>query len=98
MNQVITIAALIVFAAQLIFVVNFFYSIWKGRELKVQNPWGATTLEWTTPIKNIHGNWPDKIPTVHRWCYDYSKDEDSDIDYIPQVVPLAEGEKTDGAH
>ena len=95
MNQVITIAAIVVFAAQLVFVVNFFYSIWKGRALKVQNPWGATTLEWTTPIKNIHGNWPGKIPTVHRWSYDYSKEEGSEVDYIPQVVPLAEGEKTD---
>ncbi len=98
MNQVITIAAIIVFAAQLVFVVNFFYSIWKGRQLKVQNPWGATTLEWTTPVEPIHGNWPGKIPTVHRWSYDYSKEEDSELDYIPQVVPLEEGEKTDGAH
>jgi cytochrome c oxidase subunit 1 len=46
----ITIVSIIVFAMQLMFVFNFFYSIFKGRKVTTQNPWGAIHLEWTTPI------------------------------------------------
>ncbi|MCR9286679.1 MAG: cbb3-type cytochrome c oxidase subunit I [Bacteroidetes bacterium] len=88
-NKFITVAAIIVFALQVLFVINFFYSIWKGRKMTTKNPWGATTLEWTTPIKTGHGNWPGKIPTVQRWAYDYGKDG---REFIPQIEPLAEGE------
>jgi len=92
LNAFITVAAIIVFGLQILFVVNFFYSIWKGKKMEVKNPYGATTLEWTTPINAGHGNWPGKLPTVHRWAYDYSKDKTSDEDFISQVQPLAEGE------
>jgi len=92
MNKFITIAAIIVFAVQLLFVINFFYSIWNGKKMKTKNPWDATTLEWTTPIEPIHGNWPGKIPSVHRWAYDYNKDE---REFVPQYVPLEEGEVGD---
>lgn len=69
-----SVVAIIVFLAQLIFVVNFFYSIFKGRKVegKYANPWGANTLEWTAPVERIHGNWDGDIPAVHRWPYDYS--------------------------
>ena len=92
MNQFITIAAILVFFVQLVFVINFFYSIWKGKKMTTKNPWEATTLEWTTPIEPIHGNWPGNLPTVHRWAYDYNKDE---REYVPQIVPLEEGEVGD---
>lgn len=91
MNQFITIAAILAFALQVLFVINFFYSIWYGKKMKSRNPWGATTLEWTTPIIAGHGNWPGKIPSVHRWAYDYGKDGK---EYIPQYVPLQEGEES----
>ena len=58
-----------------------------------KNPWEANTLEWTTPIKTGHGNWPDRIPTVQRWPYDYAKNGE---DFIPQYVPLKEGEHDHG--
>ena len=89
MNKFITIAAILVFAVQLLFVLNFFYSIWKGKKMTTKNPYKANTLEWTTPIEPIHGNWPGKLPVVHRWAYDYAK---NGKDYIPQVVPLGEDE------
>jgi cytochrome c oxidase subunit 1 len=73
-EQVHHIVAMIVFAIQLLFMFNFFYSIFKGRRVVTQNPWGATTLEWTTPIRPGHGNWVGEIPEVHRWAYDYGKD------------------------
>jgi len=89
----ITVAAIITFFVQLLFVVNFFYSIWKGRKQKVRNPYGATTLEWTTPIIAGHGNWPGKIPTVQRWAYDYGKDG---REFVSQIIPLEEGEHDGG--
>jgi cytochrome c oxidase subunit 1 len=73
--------------AQAIFAVNFFYSIFKGKRAS-QNPWNSTTLEWTTPIEGIHGNWPGEIPAVYRWPYDYSK-PGSSVDFIPQNVPYS---------
>jgi len=94
MNKFITVAAILTFGFQVLFVINFFYSIWKGKLMTEQNPYKATTLEWTTPINPGHGNWPGKIPAVQRWPYDYGKDGE---DFIPQVVPLKEGEH-DGGH
>ena len=85
LNKMITIVAVVVFAVQLMFIFNFFYSIWKGRKVRSTNPWGATTLEWTTPIKPGHGNWVGEIPEVHRWAYDYSKDG---RDFVPQTEPV----------
>ena len=95
MNKFITVAAIITFSLQILFVINFFYSIWKGKKMTTRNPWGATTLEWTTPINTGHGNWPGKIPAVTRWAYDYGKDGK---EFITQIEPLTEGEKTDGEH
>ncbi|HMS29618.1 MAG TPA: cbb3-type cytochrome c oxidase subunit I [Saprospiraceae bacterium] len=94
MNRFITIAAILTFFVQLVFVVNFFWSIFKGRKVTTQNPWGSNSLEWTTPIKPGHGNWPGKIPTVTRWAYDYGKDG---VEFTPQHIPLKEGEK-DSSH
>ena len=91
LNQFISFVAIIVFAAQLLFVFNFFYSIFKGRKVTTLNPWGAASLEWTTPIRPGHGNWPGEIPEVHRWAYDYGKDG---REFIPQTEPIGEHEST----
>lgn len=91
LNEFITIVSIVSFALQLLFVFNFFHSIWKGRKLQTKNPWDSTTLEWTTPINPGHGNWPGDIPEVHRWAYDYGKDG---VDFIPQTVPVGEHEST----
>jgi|TARA_B110000037_G_scaffold43530_1_gene53572 cytochrome c oxidase subunit 1 len=90
-NIVITIFALVGGAAQIIFLSNFFFSIYKGKKA-VQNPWKANTLEWTTPVEHIHGNWPGEIPTVHRWPYDYSKPGQEE-DWVAQNIPLKDGEE-----
>lgn len=89
LNRFITIVAMIVFAVQLLFVFNFFYSIFKGRRVTSRNPWGSNTLEWTTPIRPGHGNWPGEIPEVHRWAYDYGKDG---REFIPQTEPVGANE------
>ena len=90
-NIIITMFALVGGAAQLIFLGNFFWSIYKGKRA-TQNPWKSNTLEWTTPIEHIHGNWPGEIPEVKRWPYDYSK-PGYEEDWVCQTVPLMEGEE-----
>jgi len=90
-NQLITTFAIVGGLIQFIFVFNFFYSIFKGTKA-TKNPWESNTLEWTTPIERMHGNWPGEIPTVHRWPYDYSK-PGAEKDFIPQTEPLKEGEE-----
>ena len=72
---------------------NFFYSIFRGRKSE-QNPWRSNTLEWTTPMAHTHGNWPGALPVVTRWAYDYSKPGKPE-DFVPQTVPLEEGEEDD---
>ena len=93
LNRFISTVAMIVFATQILFLINFFYSIFKGRKVTVLNPWESNTLEWTTPIRPGHGNWPGEIPEVHRWPYDYGKDGH---DFIPQTTPVGEDES--GTH
>nr|WP_294776754.1 cbb3-type cytochrome c oxidase subunit I [uncultured Flavobacterium sp.] len=90
-NVIITTFALIGGAFQLVFLYNFFSSIFYGKRT-VQNPWKSNTLEWTAPIEHIHGNWPGAIPEVHRWPYDYSKPGHDD-DFVPQNVPMKPGEE-----
>jgi cytochrome c oxidase subunit 1 len=89
LNKFISLVSMIVFMVQLLFLFNFFYSIFKGRKLTNQNPWDATTLEWTAPIHPGHGNWVGEIPEVHRWPYDYGKDG---VDFIAQTTPVGADE------
>jgi cytochrome c oxidase subunit 1 len=95
-NELVTVMAIIGGIAQLIFLFNFCYSVFKGRRAE-QNPWHSNTLEWTAPVEHLHGNWPGAIPTVHRWPYDYSK-PGADEDYIMQTVPHSETPKSNLPH
>ena len=90
-NVLITMFAIIGAIFQIAFFWNFFYSMFYGKKAP-QNPWKSTTLEWTTPVEHIHGNWPGEIPEVHRWAYDYNK-PGHDEDFVPQTVPMKDGEQ-----
>jgi len=86
LNAFITIVALIVGAAQLVFVFNLVWSLRRGRPAG-GNPWGATTLEWQTPqTPPGHGNWGKTLPVVYRWAYDYSVPGAAQ-DFLPQNQP-----------
>ena len=89
-NVVITVFALLAGAAQLVFLYNFIHSMFFGKKAE-QNPWRSNTMEWTAPVEHIHGNWPGKIPHVHRWAYDYSK-PGQDEDFVLQTTPIQKGE------
>ncbi|NTH16415.1 cytochrome c oxidase subunit I [Agrobacterium rhizogenes] len=95
LNMFITVAALIVGAAQILFLFNLAWSLRWGKQAG-GNPWRATTLEWQTPqTPPVHGNWGKELPIVYRWPYDYSV-PGADQDFLPQNQP-ASGEPSERA-
>jgi cytochrome c oxidase subunit I len=86
LNEFITVAALIVGFAQVVFIFNLVWSLFKGKRAE-RNPWRATTLEWQTPqVPPGHGNWGKELPVVYRWAYDYSVPGAAQ-DFLPQNLP-----------
>jgi cytochrome c oxidase subunit 1 len=85
-NEVMSIFAWLLAIAQIPFIINFFFSIRRGKEV-AENTWEATTLEWsaapTPPIG--HGNFVT-VPTVYRGPYEYSV-PGAERDYLPQNQP-----------
>ncbi len=89
LNAFITIAALIVGFAQIVFIYNIITSAIRGEKAE-KNPWKANSLEWQTPeMPPKHGNFGKELPVVYRWAYDFSV-PGADKDYIPQDVPPSE--------
>lgn len=90
MNAVITVIALIVATAQLIFVGNIIWSVFRGKPAG-SNPWRAASLEWQTPdTPPTHGNWGPHLPVVYRGAYAYSVPNAAE-DFIPQNAPPEAG-------
>jgi cytochrome c oxidase subunit 1 len=79
----ITIAAFITIGAQLLFLFNIFWSLKFGKEAKEENPWHATTLEWSIPSPPPHDNFGGLEPIVYHGPYEFSVPGAAD-DYIPQ--------------
>ena len=79
----ISIAAFITISAQFLFLFNFFWSLKAGKEAKEENPWHATTLEWSIPSPPPHDNFGGIEPVVYHGPYEFSVPGAAD-DYIPQ--------------
>ncbi|HXG63985.1 MAG TPA: cbb3-type cytochrome c oxidase subunit I [Blastocatellia bacterium] len=84
-NKFISIAAFVTIGAQLIFLFNLFWSMWKGQKA-TENPWEATTLEWTIPSPPPHDNFGGVEPVVYRGPYEFSV-PGADKDYLMQNEP-----------
>jgi cytochrome c oxidase subunit 1 len=74
-------AAVLLGAVQVVFIVNVIWSLRRGERTQ-ENPWHATTLEWTTASPPPHGNFTTP-PHVHRGPYDYSL-PGAIADFVPQ--------------
>ena len=85
-NVFITVAAILLLLSQILFVINFFWSLLWGK-IAERNPWQANTLEWTALSPPPHGNF-ERVPIVYRSPYEYSS-PDSAEDWLPQDQPLA---------
>ena len=95
LNAMISVVALIVGAAQLVFLFNLVWSAYNGKKSE-RNPWRATTLEWQTPeYPPGHGNWGPAQPVVYRWAYAYSV-PGADQDFVPQNLPPDQVSTGDG--
>jgi cytochrome c oxidase subunit I len=85
LHQFMTWAAIITIAAQFIFVINLFWSMFKGPKAS-DNPWEATTLEWTTTTPPPHDNFGGVTPVVNHGAYEYGV-PGAPRDYIMQNDP-----------
>jgi cytochrome c oxidase subunit 1 len=85
LNTFITYAAIVTVSAQFIFVVNLFWSMLKGPKAS-DNPWEATTLEWTTATPPPHDNFGGHTPVVNHGPYEYSV-PGAPRDYVMQTDP-----------
>ena len=81
LNRFISIAAFLLFASQLLFIVNFIGSWFRGRKAE-RNPWDDTGLEWTTPSPPPHGNWA-VVPRVYHPPYEFGSGLTAE-DFLPQ--------------
>jgi cytochrome c oxidase subunit 1 len=83
-RQFATISLVVMLLAQVLFFVNFVWSLLRGKKAE-DNPYRANTLEWTVPSPPPHGNFAE-LPTVYRGPYEYSH-PDRKLDYWPQNEP-----------
>ena len=86
MNAFMTICAFILGFSTLIFLFNFFWSMFKGKKADI-NPWHSNTLEWTVAYPVPHGNFTE-MPHGFRGAYEYgAPDAPEGMDYYPQNMP-----------
>ena len=95
-NEFITLSAFALGITQMIFMYNFVYSVFFGPKAP-DNPWEASTLEWTIPNPVPHDNFKE-IPTVYRGPHEYSSPETLPGDWLPQSAPPKAGAATGGSH
>ena len=89
-NLPISIAAWTMGLAQIPFIINFFWSMKRGEKTD-DNPWEATTLEWTAPSPPPHGNFTI-TPVAHRGPYEYSL-PGRERDFTMQNEPIRESDR-----
>src|SRR6202166_1119351 len=82
-HKFITIAALLTGAAQFIFLFNLIWSRFKG-PIASENPWEATSLEWSTTSPPPFDNFGGRHMVVYKDPYDYSV-EGASSDFIMQT-------------
>ena len=80
-----TYAAFVTIGVQLVFLFNLFWSMFKGPKAS-DNPWEATTLEWTTATPPPHDNFGGHTPVVYHGPYEYGVPGAAQ-DYIMQNDP-----------
>ena len=86
LNQVMSWSSWVLGLFQIVFFINFWYSLFKGKKVENDNPWDATTLEWQTPTPPGHGNFAT-VPIVYREPYEYSV-PGVEQGYLPQNQKL----------
>ena len=86
LQHFITGAAIVTIAGQFIFLFNLFWSMKRGEKAS-DNPWEATTLEWTTATPPPHDNFGGITPVVYNGPYEYSV-PGAPRDFVMQSDPV----------
>ena len=81
----VSISAIITVLVQFLFYFNVIWSVFKGKKAD-DNPWEATTLEWTTATPPPHDNFAGVLPTVYRGPYEFAV-PGAPNDYLMQTDP-----------
>jgi cytochrome c oxidase subunit I len=84
-HRFITVAAIATGVAQLIFLYNLIHSRFWGKPA-TDNPWEATSLEWSTTSPPPFDNFGGTLPVVYHDPYQYGI-EGSTGDYVMQTDP-----------
>jgi cytochrome c oxidase subunit 1 len=79
----ITFAILLTVAAQVLFLFNFLWSLFRGKKAEECNPWRATTLEWTLSSPPPADDFGVRDPVVYRGAYEFSVPDVAE-DFVPQ--------------
>ena len=79
----ITFAMLLTVFAQGLFLVNFLWSLFRGKRVIESNPWCATTLEWSVASPTPDDDFGAREPVVYRGAYEFSASGLAE-DFIPQ--------------
>jgi cytochrome c oxidase subunit 1 len=91
-RTIVTLATLWTVAAQLLFVFNFARTLLRRRQLEEDNPWHASTLEWSVASPAPEVNFGDALPTVYRGAYELPAGFSND--FAPQhLAPELLGQK-----
>jgi cytochrome c oxidase subunit I len=86
LHKFITVAAILTGLAQLIFLYNLIHSRFWGKP-STENPWEATSLEWSTPSSPPpFNNFGGTFPEVHHDPYQYGV-EGASADFVMQTSP-----------
>ncbi|HKO61786.1 MAG TPA: cbb3-type cytochrome c oxidase subunit I [Pyrinomonadaceae bacterium] len=81
----VSISAIVTVLVQFLFYFNVIWSVFKGKKAD-DNPWEATTLEWTTTSPPPHDNFAGVLPTVYRGPYEFAV-PGAPKDYLMQTEP-----------
>ncbi|MGB8131637.1 MAG: cbb3-type cytochrome c oxidase subunit I [Candidatus Angelobacter sp.] len=87
LQKFVTLAAIVTLAGQIIFVVNFFWSMRKGPVAEA-NPWECSTLEWTLKSPAPAEGFGDGRPQVNHGPYEYNISE-AEKDFVMQDAPAS---------
>jgi cytochrome c oxidase subunit 1 len=82
LNIFMTVSAIVLGLSQIVFLFNFFWSLFRGPKAE-RNPWKSNTLEWTAPSPPPHGNFATE-PVVYHGPYEYNVPEMAE-DFLPQT-------------
>jgi cytochrome c oxidase subunit 1 len=81
----ITVAILLTVIAQGLFLANFLWSLLRGERVLENNPWRATTLEWSVSSPPPADDFGARDPVVYRGAYEFSLPGVAE-DFVPQYI------------